>query len=571
MTTALVNAIALMNWDDFEERLRPTQRSAKRAGALTQALQDYFGEEYEQLQRLAEHARFLRETTPPLGNVVFLHGIMGANLSIVEKNGAEDLIWLQASRLIDGQLERLKLAPDGRHEADPGFTVQPTTLDRRAYARTILWLRARWNTQPFAYDWRRDIDDAADALAHFIREQFADEPVHLIAHSMGGLVCRNFIRRHGDFWQALHDREGNRGGRLIMLGVPNFGSFTMLQTLSGREKLVKQLAAIDLDHSVQEVMEILNSFVGSYQLLPSPSKISPAMQALYRQESWGALPISEAHLRRAFQFHLDLERADAVDPERMAYIAGCNQETLAGVTILSPGEFAYTTTTAGDGRVPHELGLLKEVPTYYVEEAHGDLAKNEKVLTAIDELLEHGETMVLPKQPPGARALSRGSAQWRRAASEHRTAQTLRTIAETAKRAQAAAEDLLFAEDLLWRATLGRADNDRRATIRRKNLERKQQAERIRLRLTLLHGDITQVSAPVIVVGHYKGVEPVGDRRRTWGLDLPRRRTGHPRRRSWTTLLYSDHDESDRRQGGGSRGHGANGAFHSRRSPLSHD
>jgi hypothetical protein len=62
----------------------------------------------------------------------------------------------------------------------------------------------------------------------------------------------------------------------------------------------------------------------------------------------------------------------------------------------------------GDGRVTHPLGRLESkdggsVPTYYVDAAHGDLSVNEEVLSALKELLPHGETSVLPSTPRGLR------------------------------------------------------------------------------------------------------------------------------------------------------------------------
>ena len=48
---------------------------------------------------------------------------------------------------------------------------------------------------------------------------------------MGGLVCRTFIKRHPDRWKTMWDaeRNGERGGRLVMLGTPNHGSYLTLQ------------------------------------------------------------------------------------------------------------------------------------------------------------------------------------------------------------------------------------------------------------------------------------------------------------------------------------------------------
>jgi pimeloyl-ACP methyl ester carboxylesterase/O-acetyl-ADP-ribose deacetylase (regulator of RNase III) len=505
-------AIAQMDWGTFAEKLQPAARGGKRSTTEDKALREYFGdEEYADLQRLAAHARLVRSRAPVLGNIVFLSGIMGSNLTSVEKNGDEDLIWINLFRLAAGQLERLELAPDGQHEEDRTFTVRPTALDKRTYARALLWLRARWNVQPFAYDWRRDIDESADALARFIREQFGSQPVHLVAHSMGGLVSRNFIRRHHDLWQSLGEGDGGRGGRLVMLGTPNFGSFAIPQALTGVEKMVHLLAAIDLNHNLIELLKILDTFVGSYQMLPAPSKIPAATQAaLYRLESWGTFPISATHLQRAFQFHHDLENNGTIDPERMIYIAGCNQETLAGLTLISPGEFDYTVTYAGDGRVPHTLGLLKDVPTYYVDEAHGDLPKNEKVLAAVDELLERGQTAVLPDQPIATRAIAREGVRWRRPLREQQVAKALEDVAERACKHQAPPDEIRDAEEVIMRAAVGQAPRVKKLA---QLTERKAVARAVKpvpLRFDLVRGDITHVQAPVVVVGHYKGVTPTG-------------------------------------------------------------
>lgn len=510
MPTPRHKAIARMEWDTLEERLQTTTRGGKRNAAEEQTLREYFGEDYENLQRLANHARLVRSRAPLLGNVVLLPGIMGSNLSTVESDGDADLVWINLFRLAAGRLAQLQLADDGEHEAVSGITVQATALDKRTYARAILWLRARWNVQPFAYDWRRDLDESADVLAQFIRERFGDRPVHLVAHSMGGLVSRNFIRRHKDQWEKMRDGEGASGGRLIMLGTPNFGSFAIPQALTGVEKMVRLLAAIDLRHDTTDLLDILNSFVGSYQMLPAPSQLPVPLQALYRRETWGSFPISETHLRRAFQFHQDLDTDGAVDPERMRYIAGCNQETLASLTITAPGEFDYTTTLEGDGRVPFTLGLLKNVPAYYVEEGHGDLPKNDKVLTAVDELLERGRTTALPDRPPLARALTTGHMRWHRSVHEQQVGAELEQIAERAQKNQASAEEIRIAEETVMRAIMG--ESPRVRTLRHAKAAREQrarpQAERIPLHIELVHGGITQVQAPVIVVGHYKGIAP---------------------------------------------------------------
>jgi hypothetical protein len=109
-------------------------------------------------------------------------------------------------------------------------------------------------------------------------------------------------------------------------------------------------------------------------LLPAPSKLKSHLHAIYQKDTWGSAPgISQDHLNRTYQFHMDMERAPTIDPVRMLYVAGCRRVTVCGLTIVAPGEFEYELTTEGDGRVPHAFGLLPDVPTYYVDEVHGIL------------------------------------------------------------------------------------------------------------------------------------------------------------------------------------------------------
>jgi hypothetical protein len=81
----------------------------------------------------------------------------------------------------------------------------------------------------------------------------------------------------------------------------------------------------------------------------------------------------------------------------MVYIAGSNQPTLAGLSDPSRlrDPIAYLGTTQGDGSVSHALGLLKGVRTYFIDEEHSALARNAKVLAALDDLMIKGTTDLL--------------------------------------------------------------------------------------------------------------------------------------------------------------------------------
>jgi CHAT domain-containing protein len=301
-----------------------------------------------------------------------------------------------------------------------------------------------------------------------------------------------------------------------MLGTPNYGSYAIANAMVAGDKLVRRLAAADLRHDLDEVLDVLNGFVGSYQLLPSPAKLSASEQGLYESGKWGRYPVVTTHLRRAKKFHADLDVAVTIDPERMTYIAGCNQETLCGVRIDGPGMFEFDVTLKGDGRVTHALGLLPGVPTYYVDEIHGDLQKHEQVLEAIDEILRTGKTGTLASEPVVARAIRAVTSARVRAVQDREDAEQIRQIAEATKADRSSAAECRRAEALLRQAIMAQAPPASRAVTdsaqvktSAKQMKQKPTQIPLSLKVEVVHGDIRDIEAPAVVAGHYRGVPPV--------------------------------------------------------------
>ncbi len=365
------------------------------------ALRAYFGDaRFERLHTLAvRRTGATRGARVPRGNLVILPGIMGSELS--EYTGASShRIWVNPLRLVIGDLGHLRLDPEGR----PEFNVRASGVIKLFYGELILTLSERWNVQAFWYDWRRDLRDSAAALEERLRVWFPENaPVHLVCHSMGGLVARTFIHTYPQRWRSMWDKDpgqpGARGGRLLMLGTPNHGSFAALQVITGLENLVRWLARLDLRHSMSELLSILNTFVGTFQMLPSP-RVLKELAPLYQASTYGELRVPQARLDLARAHHDRL--AEVVDPERMLYVAGYNFPTLHGLTrvdqVMSPS--AYTVTRAGDGRVSHALGLLAGVPTWYLEAGHATLSMDARVLGAVEELLTTCASSRLSQEVP---------------------------------------------------------------------------------------------------------------------------------------------------------------------------
>ena len=481
------------------------------------ALIAYLGEDrYARMQERALNRNVRRAAAPITGNVVVLHGIMGGELTVNATDGDATRVWMEILRLLSGGITRLELAPDGLADAVTGTTVGASGILKRTYGELLLDLAAEWRVRAFWYDWRKDLSLAADSLRAHVSNWFEPEaPVHLVAHSMGGLVARTFALRHADRWATMWDAEGNgkKGGRLVMLGTPNRGSYDIPQVMTGLDATVRKLAKADLLHSRERVVQVVNSFPGVYQMLPASET------RLYDAATWAPHGVSQKHLDAASKHHAEI--GNVVDPKRMVYVAGFNQPTFASLT--AAGELdqkdSYTVTLDGDGRVTHALGKLDGVHTYFVDAKHGDLPQTTSVLDALGDLLRTGETTVLPETKPardtrGAddpRKLMEQQDEkedqllddlLRRLATRERPARgrSARTVADDELQPVTTSER--EAEELMTRDFLGSAPTRTRSTAVTSIAPPS-------IAVALAHGVIEDTpGADCIAVGHYVSVKP---------------------------------------------------------------
>lgn len=506
---AFIRRVEAAAVEDFAKILaRPTLEEER-------ALRAYFGDErYSRLHAAALRRVSRRGMRAPKGNVVVIHGIMGGELT-AHRGGASDLIWVKALALLGGKVKRLRLSEDGRSEADPQYQVHASGILKRAYGELLLELADEWNVRAFWYDWRKDLTLAAADLEAKLRIWFGhDAHVHLVAHSMGGLVARTFIRDYPKRWDRMANSDLSQGGRLVMLGTPNHGSFAIPQVFTGLEGMVRKLALVDLRHGLDDLLPVFNTFVGSYQMLPSPF-VMPEVEWLYQATSYAPILVSQTHLDTALRHHESL--LDIVDPERMFYIAGYDQPTFSGLKKKQPHvENAYNVTLDGDGRVPHVLGFLKGVTSYFVKEGHGELPANDVVIAATSELLRTGDTRLLPTEKPATRTVPQRELSeqiWKEQLAELDRMRAL--IDTTRSRAQVAVDARQIdpsereLEELLTRGYL-------RSKSSRELERRAKRREPPSIELAVVEGSIADIDAIVskglpidaIAVGHYVGVRP---------------------------------------------------------------
>jgi len=212
--------------------------------------------------------------------VILIHGAFGARLC--NASGQEE--WPgSVSKLLFGSYANLALDaavplyPCGITDRVAGFdyyaTIEKTLLTAGGYVANQPGekvISAKRYYYRFEYDWRQDLQQTAAALDKFveqIRLEHADPTlqVDIVAHSMGGLVTRYWLRYGAQ--DVLNDNEfpiNNNGlqkaRKVILLGTPNFGSVSALQQLlNGAPVGINLIPAY-----------VLQTFPSGYQLLPHP-------------------------------------------------------------------------------------------------------------------------------------------------------------------------------------------------------------------------------------------------------------------------------------------------------------
>lgn len=324
-------------------------------------------------------------TANPTGTVVLLPDILGSELYENDEH-----LWSSPPSIIRGDFGRLQLNGAG-HSIK---SIEVRNPLKRYYGELQLSLLQRWNVHVFPYDWRLDIR----VLARQLKEKI-DTSVptpggfSIIGHGMGGLVARSYFQQFPD--------QTSRVQRFIMLGTPNYGSFAIPALFNGVNEVMRLVALLDQRHFMPELLQFAKTFVSTYQMLPFLDK-SPDAQRLMDPAAYGDLKPPQQRFDQANAFQKEIARIPATPCTKGSYIGGYGFQTPYGIADWKNLQSCqgYMWTLAGDGTVPHTLGPIDGLPTYFVHAEHGRLPADERVIQAIIEILTAGNTSTLPTQMP---------------------------------------------------------------------------------------------------------------------------------------------------------------------------
>ncbi len=315
-------------------------------------------------------------------HVVVVPGLMGSELG--GRNGA---LWLDIPTLVRGDLMRLSLSARGGHRSRGVlFFYGPL--------REVI-ARCGFRVTVFHYDWRRSV--WANGRRLKARLDGIEGHVHLVAHSMGGLLAR----------AALAQGAANVR-KLVMLGTPNHGAPGILAGLRGTNGVMRSLGALDLQHDAQRLArKLVGTFPGVYEMLPDPARVS---HDFFERSAWA--PRGNPPIAALLSAARGVKARLAPARSGVYLIAGVDHETIVDARPHADGHFAFELSRSGDGTVPLSCAELAGAETFYCRTAHDRMGLDPELALAVVDLLRTGHTRRYPDRCPavsGARATQRES------------------------------------------------------------------------------------------------------------------------------------------------------------------
>src|SRR3989344_506851 len=206
--------------------------------------------------------------------VIIVPGILGSRLNRVSD---DEEVWIDelsmALSKTDDFLDDLKLNSSGEEIID----VYPKEIIDVAFGLTQYGnLIQKFKDDGyqlgidlflFPYDWRLDVELSSLELDSVIDEAVVNSPtgkVNIIAHSMGGLVVKDYLMREGD----------SNVNKLIFAGTPHLGAPKAFNALNFGDDFGIDLLIFGLDKN--KAKDIAQNMPAVYELLPSREYVSRA-------------------------------------------------------------------------------------------------------------------------------------------------------------------------------------------------------------------------------------------------------------------------------------------------------
>lgn len=344
--------------------------------------------------------------------LVLIPGILGSNLYETTKGTKANKIFLADGEMIRGGfVSKLDLT-------NPKSNIEALSVASKSYGPFVEHFKQQYDVVVFPYDWRKSIKEASQKLAaqlRLLQTKAGNQCIHLVAHSMGGLVARHLLVVDKPLFNQL---SSHSDFKFIFLGSPLKGAYIVPQILLGQGIIFKSFAAIDLKHDTHDLMRVFKDYKGLLNLLPVSSEDHDFLNS--QSNTWLELKSTDEHFEipdtrnlKEFVSEVNAIEAELYSNKKVFYIAGTSDKTLCDYELADSffkGRYVqFLATNKGDGKVTWESGIPKELKednrVFYVDTIHGDLAADEDNFAGIADLIKTGRTQLLPAAEPMDRSV----------------------------------------------------------------------------------------------------------------------------------------------------------------------
>lgn len=332
--------------------------------------------------------------------VILIPGIAGTELAM-----GDELIWLNLEKVLwplgDTFLDALEMNPEGSSKNEirvvdvmrvkelvgvPVFKYFSTILN----ALSSIGYQENTDLFVFPYDWRVDNKMTSEILNKKINEITGSSgtKVDVVAHSMGGLIAKQYI----------HNHSSSKIDHLIFMGTPHLGAPKSAKSLIFGDDMGVRFGVSFLNEG--EVKKITQNMPAVYQLLPSKEYVNQAGSYLTDWFTKLDFTRSKNFLQNTFDlngglldngenFHDDLDSVSLGGSSTKTYnLAGCKTATLKEIR-KTPLKY-FGSFGSGDETVPLQSADPQNLSAidFYVKEAeHSKMPSQDNVIEMVEQIL----------------------------------------------------------------------------------------------------------------------------------------------------------------------------------------
>jgi hypothetical protein len=262
----------------------------------------------------------------------------------------------------------------------------------------------------FPYDWRLDVSEVSENLKskiNDIKTSRGVSKVNIVAHSMGGLLVKKYLKNHG----------GDSVSKFIDIGTPHTGAPKALKILNYGDDFGASFLFGLVGLNSNRIKSISQNMPSVYQLLPSANYFNDSdpeyryyvfngvggLQRLGFNETSNYLKVKGRNsvlVDRAITFHYEVDGLSPADYGVETYnIVGCGTPTIGQFYILNDSlehPIYNIKMINGDGTVPlRSAEAISASTTYYLKGAiHALMPSTSGVKELVGNLLNSSSTSV---------------------------------------------------------------------------------------------------------------------------------------------------------------------------------